>query len=345
LTTVDLVNVSNYILKNVTLHVPSGSIHVVIGPNGAGKTTLLKVIAGLTWYRGSVRFNGESVDKLPPWRRKIGYLPQTTALFPHMTVLENVVFGLRNAGLSFNDSVIIAKHYLELLGIYELRNRYPLTLSGGEQRKVALARALAIRPRILLLDEPFTGIHYDYRVQIANTIRKINKDEGLTVIIVTHDLDEALEIGSNFTILMNGEIMYSGNLKGLLKAINKYLHYINVFECTIKEYLIDAGLARVNCHGLELIVPIEYEELRSYNRVLVTIPADRVILYQTEKCYPRINCVRGKVTRVESWSNNLKLVKVVTDKINVNVITNYEVLTSDVVVKLPIKNLKVYIID
>ena len=339
MTTIELVRVSNYILKDITLRIQSGTIHVVIGPNGAGKTTLLKVIAGLTWYRGNVYFNGKPVDKEPAWKRGIGYLPQTNALFPHMTVLENVLFGLRNRGLSSNEALALAKYYLELLGVYELKDRYPLTLSGGEQRKVALARALAIRPRVLLLDEPFAGIHYDYRVHLAEIIKRISVEEKPTIIIVTHDLDEAIELGVSYTILINGRQVYTGDLRGLLKTINKYLHYINVYECVIEEILSEPGLAKINCNGVTFIAPLEQVV---EDKVIATIPADKVILYLARKCYPKTNCLRGRVVEVKPWGNNLNLVRVDVGGINVNVLTSTKIVSNEVIVKLPIKDLKVY---
>mgnify|MGYP000073551299 CR=1 FL=1 len=339
MTTIELVKVSNYILRDITLRIQSGTIHVVIGPNGAGKTTLLKVIAGLTWYKGNVYFNGKPVDREPPWKRGIGYVPQTNALFPHMTVLENVLFGLRNKGLSSSEAIALARHYLKLLGIYELKDRYPLTLSGGEQRKVALARALVIRPQILLLDEPFTGIHYDYRVHLVEIIKRISREEKPTIIIVTHDLDEAIELGVNYTILMSGRQVYTGDLRGLLKTINKHLHYINVYECIIEEVLSESGLAKINCNGITLMTPLEQVV---EDKVIATIPADKVILYQAEKCYPRTNCLRGRVVEVKPWGNNLRLVKVDVGGISVNVLTDTELVFNEVTVKLPIKDLKVY---
>lgn len=161
MTTIEMVKVSNYALRELSMRVQSGEARQIIGPNGAGNTTLLKVIAGLTPYEGSVYFDGRPVDREPPWRRNIGYLPQTNALFPHMTVLDNVLFGLRNKGLSEGEALARAKYYLELLGVHQLRDRYPLMLSAGEQRKVAFARELALKPSVLLLDEPSGGIHYD----------------------------------------------------------------------------------------------------------------------------------------------------------------------------------------
>ncbi len=340
---IKLVNVSNYALNNVSLNISSRSIHVVVGPNGAGKTTLLKVIAGLVDYSGNVLFDNEPVDHLPPWERHVGYLPQTTALFPHMTVLENVLFGLRARGIKGSKALSTAKYYLELLGIYELRNRYPLTLSGGEQKKVALARALAINPRVLLLDEPFTGIHYDYRIQLRDLIRRIHRCEDLTIIIVTHDLDEAIELGSHYSILINGQLRHSGNLGGFLETIKENLHYVNAYYCVVTDIDYDTGLAKVNCNDVVLTVPLSEKPVKVGDEVLVTIPSDRAVLYISGECYPRVNCLSGKIVEVERWSNSSSLVKVSLNGVYVNVVTSACVgVGNEVRVKLPIKYLRVY---
>ncbi len=342
---IKLVNISNYALKNISLNIPGNSVHVVVGPNGAGKTTLLKVIAGLVDYSGNVLFDDEPVDHLPPWKRCVGYLPQTTALFPHMTVLENVLFGLRARGIKGSRALSTAKYYLELLGVYELRDKYPLMLSGGEQKKVALARALAINPRVLLLDEPFTGIHYDYRIQLRDIIRRIHEHEDLTIIIVTHDLDEAIELGNHYSILINGWLKYSGNLGGFLETIKENLHYINAYYCVVTSIDHDTGLAKVNCNNITLTVPLSEKPVKVGDKVLVTIPSDKVVPYISGKCYPRVNCFNGKVVEVEKWGNSLSLIKVDIADIKVNIITNTHVSIGKYIsVKLPIKDLRIHVL-
>lgn len=339
---IDLVNVSNFILKNISLHIEPSSVHTVMGPNGAGKTTLLKVIAGLTKYTGKVLFNGTPVDTTPPWRREIGYLPQTNALFPHMTVLENVLFGLKNRGLSSSEAKHVAKYYLELLGAYELRDRYPLKLSWGEQRKVALARALAVRPKVLLLDEPFSGLHYDYRVQLVKLLEKILKEEKVTTVVVTHDLDEVTLISSTYTLLVDGKQLYSGELRGLLSAISQHLYYMNVYECTLEE-VEKPGFALIKCGEIVLSVLLDplYQEAVKGCTLAVTIPYNKVVLRALDGSPRGINSFRGRITCVKPLGNGLKLVKVNVENLVVNVLSSSAPATSEVTVEFPPGDLKV----
>jgi len=338
---IELVKISNFILKNVTLTIENGSIHVVIGPNGAGKTTLLKVVAGLIRYKGHIYFNGKKADNMPPWKRNIGYLPQTNALFPHMTVLENILFGLKNKGLSRNEAYGIAKYYMELLGISHLKDRYPLKLSGGEQKKVALARALAVEPQILLLDEPFTGLHYDYRVFIYNVIKKVHVERKPTIILVTHEIDEALKLGEKYTILVNGVNKYSGGLKGFFENANKYLPYINAYKCSIIGVDYENGLCRVKCRDFELIAPLTSN---CSGKVIVSIPSDKIIIHRFSACYPKTNCISGVVEEIVN-EHGLEQAVVKVGDTNVNVLA-YGLRVGDrVMMKFPVKDIKIFCIS
>jgi len=148
---IELRNLRNFILNGINLRVEDGEILCILGRNGAGKTTLLKAVAGLVKYTGNVLFDGIPIDSLPPEKRDIGYVPQTLALFPHMTVEENVAYGLKARGLPKALVEKRVEEMLDLLDLKHLRRRYPRTLSGGEKQRVAIARALAIKPRVFTL--------------------------------------------------------------------------------------------------------------------------------------------------------------------------------------------------
>ena len=209
MTQIKLVNVSNYILRKINLQFKEDEFNIVLGPSGAGKTTLLKVIAGIASYEGHVYFDKRCVDNTPPGERSIGYVPQNLALFNHMTVWDNVAFGLkvrRENGETIRRKV---SHVLKLMNIYHLKDHYPLRLSGGEKQRVAIARALAIDPEILLLDEPFSNVHISLRIELLSKITGISKENGINVVIATHNIDFIETLHGKVTVLNKGRIIYS----------------------------------------------------------------------------------------------------------------------------------------
>ncbi len=225
------------VLKSLNLKVDRGEFMVILGPSGSGKTTTLKIIAGLIKQdSGHVLFNGEIVDDLPPWKRNLGFVFQNLALFPHMTVEENIAFGLRVRG--FDESVIKerVRDFIHLLGLNGLEDRYPRQLSGGQQQRVAIARALALYPKLLLMDEPFANLDALLREQLRVEIRKILKEMGLTTIFVTHDQYEALQLADRIAIMMDGKILQVDTPSNLFQnpanvKIAKFLK-LNVIEIT-----------------------------------------------------------------------------------------------------------------
>lgn len=201
---IELRNVSNYICRDVNLKVLDGELMVLLGPNGAGKTTLLNVIAGLVDYDGSVFFNGVCMDKVPASKRRVGYLFQNLALFPHLDVASNVAYGLKMQKQP--QSVIKARvsELLQMMGIENLSSRYPRHLSGGEKQRVALARALAPSPAILLLDEPMASLDLETARYLRAELKQLQKKIGITTVYVTHNLEEARELADRICIIENG---------------------------------------------------------------------------------------------------------------------------------------------
>jgi iron(III) transport system ATP-binding protein len=197
------------VLDGVDLVVADGSLTVVLGPSGSGKTTLLRVLAGFEPADGgSITIGDEIVDgggRGRPWapkRRRIGYVPQEGALFPHLTVADNVGFGLRRGPARLERVIAL----IELVGLAELANRYPHQLSGGQQQRVALARALAVSPPVVLLDEPFASLDPRARSNVRADVTRILKETGTTALLVTHDQDEALSIADVVAVLHDGKI-------------------------------------------------------------------------------------------------------------------------------------------
>ncbi len=200
-------------LDGVDLFIPDGVIMAVVGPSGSGKTTLLRVIAGLeTPDSGKVLFDDRDVTRLPSSVRNVGMVFQDLALFPHMTVLENVMFGLEARGFGRGESIRIAKEFLELLRLDGLERRYPHQLSGGQQQRVAIARALAPDPDVILLDEPFGSLDAKLKEELLWEIKKLWMKRKFTALHVTHDQAEAMSLAERLAVMRNGRIVREGSV-------------------------------------------------------------------------------------------------------------------------------------
>ncbi|MFT4151106.1 MAG: ABC transporter ATP-binding protein [Paracoccaceae bacterium] len=197
---------ANRVVKDFNLGIEKGEFISLLGPSGCGKTTVLRMVAGFERpTSGAIRIDGQDMTALRPNQRNIGMMFQAYALFPNLTVADNVGFGLKVAGVSRAEREARVAEMLRLIGLPDLGGRYPFQLSGGQQQRVALARALAPRPRVLLLDEPLSALDAKVRVSLRNEIRAIQRELGITAIFVTHDQEEALSI-SDRIVVMNGGI-------------------------------------------------------------------------------------------------------------------------------------------
>lgn len=195
------------VLQNVNLELKKGTILSVLGKSGSGKTTLLKILAGLqNGYLGSVKLNGESVDQLSPQKRGIVYLYQEPLLFPHLTVWDNIAFGLRIRKFDENHIKQETKKMVDDLQLGGHQQKLPKQLSGGQKQRVAFGRALIIRPRVLLLDEPFGSLDPDTRSDMQSLFKRISEQYSITALFVTHDVKEALIVGDEFAIIEHGEL-------------------------------------------------------------------------------------------------------------------------------------------
>jgi iron(III) transport system ATP-binding protein len=233
---------SNAVLTGIDLQVPLGSLSAILGPSGSGKTTLLRVVAGFERAdRGAVTLGDRIVEDvhhaLPPEHRGIGYVPQEGSLFPHLTVAANVAFGVQRAArkkLGSNTDQL-----LEMVGLAGLGNRYPHQLSGGQQQRVSLARALAIRPSLVLLDEPFSSLDAGLRSSVRSDVQDVLRTGGITALLVTHDQDEALSIADQVAVIRNGVIGQSGTPQELYdhpvdSAMARFLGNANLVPATVE---------------------------------------------------------------------------------------------------------------
>ena len=198
-------------LDGVTIDFPDGGFFALLGPSGSGKTTLLRAVAGFVFPdAGSIRIGGEPVESVPVERRDIGMMFQNYALFPNMTVADNIGFGLRVRKVGAAEERRRVGEALDLVRLGGLGDRKPSQLSGGQQQRVALARAIVTNPRVLLLDEPLSALDKSLRVEMQFELRRIQREVGITTIFVTHDQEEALTLSDRIGILREGRMMRAG---------------------------------------------------------------------------------------------------------------------------------------
>ncbi|MEY3748067.1 MAG: hypothetical protein RL194_1526, partial [Pseudomonadota bacterium] len=227
-------------LNNVSVDVPSGELVALLGPSGCGKTTLLRIIAGLeTPDSGSIHFHGEETTDRNVRERQVGFVFQHYALFRHMTVFENVAFGLRVRPKKTRPSEAeIHRRVHELLNLVQLdwlADRYPPQLSGGQRQRIALARALAVEPKVLLLDEPFGALDAKVRKDLRRWLRRLHDELHITSVFVTHDQEEALEVADRIVVMNQGNVEQIGTPQDVYDQpaspfVYQFLGNVNLFH-------------------------------------------------------------------------------------------------------------------
>ena len=260
----------SWALADASFDLEQGRSLAVLGPSGCGKSTLLRLIAGLeTPDAGDVTVDGTSLTDTPPHRRGFGLMHQDLALFPHLNVRDNIAFGLRSLRWSAPDTRSRVDELLRLMRIDTLADRSVDTLSGGEQQRVALARSLAPRPRLLMLDEPLGALDRHLRAELGREIRRIRDHEGVTLIYVTHDHDEAFAVADNILVLEQGRAVQHGApedvwLNPATPFVARFLGHANLFRCSVSAttdggmeassalgtWRVDATNAMPNCTAL-----------------------------------------------------------------------------------------------
>ena len=236
---IDQVSVSygvQRVLSNISLDIRPGEFFGLLGPSGCGKTTLLRLIAGFANADGGkVVVGGRDISNLPPWKREVGMVFQSYALWPHMTVARNVAFGLEEQRVPKADIARRVGAALDLVGLSALADRRPSQLSGGQQQRVALARTIAVEPKVLLLDEPLSNLDAKLRLQVRRELRELQQRLGLTTILVTHDQEEANTMCDRVAVMSAGEVQQVGSPIDLYEKPNNlfvasFLGIANIFE-------------------------------------------------------------------------------------------------------------------
>ena len=296
-------------VADVTLEIGEGELFTLLGPSGCGKTTLLRLIAG--FYapdEGEIRFDDRRVNEVPPNERGIGMVFQNYALWPHMSVFENVAYGLKLRKIGRAEIADRVAVVFEKVGLTEFAKRYPGQLSGGQQQRVALARALVLNPRILLLDEPLSNLDAKIRLQVRQEIRKLQKELGITTIYVTHDQEEALTLSDRIAVFNRGKVFQVGPPKELYERPgNRFVaDFIGINN------LIDGAVAEIDAEKKRLRVKTAFGAFAALSNAELKVGDKCVLCIRPEnadvggEAAPDRNTVKGQITFAAYLGNTLR---------------------------------------
>jgi molybdate/tungstate transport system ATP-binding protein len=298
--TLKIVHVSKtlgaFSMKDISLEVGDSEYFVLLGPTGAGKTVLLEAIMGFHRPdKGKIVLNDLDVTDVPTEKRKIGYVPQNCPLFPHMNVFENVEFGLKMRQITVAKRKKSVNNMLRLVGLEQIAERMPHTLSGGEKQKVVLARVLVTKPKFVLLDEPLSSIDAKASRDLRNELKRINHELKLAVIHVTHDQIEAFSLGDRVAVMRNGEIVQIGRPSDVLsnpvdEFVARFLGYENVFQVKLMKY--EKGISEVNVDNVGIRLA---GKLDSGGATVAVRPEDIMIISEIPRVVEEWNIFEGEV--------------------------------------------------
>ena len=294
-------------VDELTLSVNSGEFLTLLGPSGCGKTTVLRSIAGLEKPdKGEIFIKGKLVNDTPVYKRNIGLVFQNYALFPHLTVFENLAFGLKIRKIPTPEIKERVKKHLELIRLPEIQDRYPHQLSGGQQQRVALIRSVIIEPTLLLLDEPLSNLDLKLRVQMRVELTKIQKEVGITTIFVTHDQGEAMSMSDRVVVMDAGKIKQIGAPREIYdhpqnRFVAEFIGESNVFNGKIIEK--NQFETKIKTNGDLTLVALNSEK-KTQDNVCVTVRPEAVKLYK--QAPPSKNVAQGNVEAIENLGPYIK---------------------------------------
>ncbi len=302
-------------LRDINLSIADGEYFVILGPTGAGKTVLMECLAGIHRIRqGGIWLDGTDITRLAPEERNLGYVPQDYVLFPFLSVVDNITFGLKRARRSGDGVREWIDRLADLTGIDHLLQRDTRSLSGGEKQRVALARALAPSPRILLLDEPLGALDQRTAKSLRLELRRVHRELNLTTIHITHDLMEALEMADRVAVVQNGRVEQVAPPEEMLfspqgEGVSDFIGAPNILDCDYCRNL-GQGIVEVGCGALKLTVPHEGGQVSK-----VAILPRHVYISETRPPGLSVNGFDGVVTAVRHVGNT---VKIWVDVLNIN---------------------------
>jgi molybdopterin-binding protein len=291
------VDLGEFILKDITLNIEEGEYFIILGPTGAGKTVLLESIAGLYPIKsGGIWLRGKEVTRVEPEKRKISIVYQDHVLFPHLSVKDNMLFGLRMTKATSEHQKDRLDWAAKLLGISNLLHRRPDTLSGGEKQKVALGRAIVTQPELLLVDEPLSALDPQTRESVQQELRQLHRELGITILHVTHDFEEAISLGNRIAVIGEGRLMQVGVPEQIFRHPNS--EFVARFAMTRNIFLGRAemkpnGDTTFQVNGTEFIIAADVEGTHHAS----IRPEDILISAEPIHSSAR-NCFPGTITRV-----------------------------------------------
>jgi putative spermidine/putrescine transport system ATP-binding protein len=305
-----------YAVHDFNLDVEKGEFVSFLGPSGCGKTTTLRMVAGFeSPTNGTIKLDGRDITEKAPNQRNMGMIFQSYALFPNMTVTQNIGFGLRVRNLSASEIKERVDEMVSLVNLEKHVNKYPFQLSGGQQQRVSLARALAIRPNVLLLDEPLSALDAKIRVSLRAQIREIQKKLGITAIFVTHDQEEALSISDRIVV------MYEGNVEQVGTPFEIYnfpkTHFVATFVGSLNTApaeVLDPAKGLLSMDGVQLLSAAKMDGLSKGDKVRIAIRPERFSFASEVKKANIVDCVienitfLGSVVRVHILIGNSKFI-------------------------------------
>lgn len=281
----------SFSLSNLNMEIEEGDFHFLLGPTGSGKTLILESIIGL--YRpkgGNIWINGKEVHNLPPEKREISYVPQDLALFPHLNVLENILYGIKIKKLDLKDFQAHIEALIKITKIEHLLKRFPKNLSGGEKKRVALLRALAPKPKLLLLDEPLTGLDPSIKIEILQLLKTLHQSFHPTILCVTHDFEEAYLLGDKISIFLEGKIEQVGRrddalLRPKSRKVAEFLGLKNIYRAKILKKDEKSNRWLIHSNGLDLSVPLTISKtsIEIGKEINLFIRPEEVMILREEK--------------------------------------------------------------
>lgn len=295
----------NFSLKDINLDVENGEYFAVLGPTGAGKTLLLEIIAGLRYPdAGEIWLDNQNITTLPPEKRNMGFVFQEYALFPHMTVWENISFGLEMRGLPPSERTFHIEKILKLMGLELLSDRYPETLSGGERQRTALARALVTEPSLFLLDEPLGALDVNTKETLREELKRIHEKIGITTIHVTHDHTEAITLADRIGVMSEGRIAQVGTPDEVFRRpVSEFVANFVGFENVFKGFsTIEGGVAKID------VGEVQFEAVTNRQGwVKVCIRPEEILLSKKSFKSSARNLFKGEIVEVSERGAMAKL--------------------------------------
>jgi len=294
-------------LDDVSIQIEDGEYFVILGPSGSGKTMLLELMAGI-WDpdSGKIFMGGKEITRLPPEQRGVGFVYQDYMLFPHKTVFENIAFGLRMAKMPNDEIESKVNEMMNLLKIKHLANRLPRTLSGGEKQRTALARALIIYPRVLLMDEPLSALDKNTRDDLMQELKQLHQNFDVTIVHVTHNFDEALMLADRMAVMRNGRISQVGDSSEVFRhPADKFVADFVGVENIIKGNAMEDG---------EKLTVVDTGNIRIFSSemkrgpVHLTVRPEDIIISKEKAVTSARNVFQGKVMEIIDNSALIKLI-------------------------------------